>query len=84
MEACWISLASPFFASAKIALVVTLDREGARLPKIGLYHPPAVLKPTALPPQVALDARFASTPAKIRTALEAFSRDLFRDGFNLN
>ena len=32
-------------------------------------------------PQIALDARLASTPAKIRAALAAFSRGLFRDTF---
>ena len=30
---------------------------------------------------LALDARFASTPAKVRAALAAFSKGLFRDTF---
>jgi hypothetical protein len=32
-------------------------------------------------PQIALDARFASSPAKIRAALKAFAQGLFRDTF---
>jgi hypothetical protein len=71
----------PVRASVKIALVVQLDREGARLPKPGSYRPPAALKATVLPPQIALNARFASTPAKIRAALAAFSQGLFQDTF---
>jgi hypothetical protein len=71
----------PVRATVKIALVVKLGREGTRLPKHGFYRPPAALSPAAVPPQIALDARFASTPAKIRAALAAFSQDLFRDAF---
>ena len=66
---------------AKIALVVRLGREGARLPQRHFYHSPAPLTGAGPVPQIALDARFASTPAKIRMALAAFSRDLFRDTF---
>jgi hypothetical protein len=71
----------PVRATVKVALVVKLGREGARLPKPGFYRPPTALTPTTVPPQIGLDARFASTPAKIRAALAAFSQDLFRDGF---
>jgi HPr kinase/phosphorylase len=71
----------PVRAKVKIALVVKLGREGARLPEHGVYQPPAPLKPALLPPQIALDARFASTPAKIRTALAAFSLALFQGTF---
>jgi hypothetical protein len=71
----------PVRGSIKIALVVRLGREGARLPKPGFYHPPAPLDPTHLPPQIALNSRFASTPAKVRAALAAFSQDLFGDTF---
>ena len=71
----------PVRTSVKIALVVRLGREGARLPKPGFYRPPAPLKPTRLPPQIALNSRFASTPAKIRAALAAYSQDLFGDTF---
>jgi HPr kinase/phosphorylase len=72
----------PVRASAPVALVVRLGREGARLPPQRVWRPPAPLSVNALPPQIALDARFASTPAKIRAALAAFSEGLFRDTFN--
>ena len=73
----------PARAFVKLALVVHLGREDARLPVLRLYRPPSTLKPNTKLPQIALDARFAATPAKIRTALAAFSRGLFRDSFNL-
>jgi len=73
--------AIPVRPNAKIALVVRLGREGARLPATSLYHAPAPLRAAKPVPQIALDARFASTPAKIRAALAAFSQDLFRDTF---
>jgi hypothetical protein len=68
-------------ATVKIALVVRLGREDARLPHRRLYHIPSPLKGAKAVPQIALDARFASTPAKIRAALAAFSKGLFRDTF---
>ena len=74
----------PVRASVKIALVARLGREDARLPRLRLYRAPASLKLAAAPPQITLDARFASTPAKIRAALAAFSQGLFRDTFHLN
>ena len=73
--------AIPVRPNAKIALVVRLGREGARLPPPSLYRAPASLRAAEPVPQIALDARFASTPAKIRAALAAFSQDLFRDTF---
>jgi hypothetical protein len=72
----------PVRAGVRISLVVRLGREGARLPEPRLYRPPASLKLATCPPQISADARFVSTPAKIRLALAAFSRDLFRDTFN--
>ena len=74
-------VAVPVRPNAKIALVVRLGREGARLPPPSLYRAPAPLRAAKPVPQIALDARFASTPAKIRAALAAFSQDLFRDTF---
>ena len=74
-------VAFPARPSVKIALVVRLGVEDARLPPMRLYHVPAPLKGAKPVPQIALDARFASTPAKIRAALAAFSRGLFRDTF---
>jgi serine kinase of HPr protein (carbohydrate metabolism regulator) len=72
----------PVRTNVRIALVVRLGREGARLPAQRLYRPPAGLQLATHPPQISADARFASTPAKIRAALAAFSRGLFRDTFN--
>ncbi|HYS45705.1 MAG TPA: HPr kinase/phosphatase C-terminal domain-containing protein [Rhizomicrobium sp.] len=74
----------PVRANVKIALVVKLGREDTRLPTPRLYRAPARLTLAASPPQIALDARFASTPAKIRAALAAFSKGAFRDTFHLN
>ena len=71
----------PVRACAKIALVVRLGAEDVRLPATRLYHMPAGLKGAKAVPEIALDARFASTPAKIRAALAAFSKGLFRDTF---
>jgi hypothetical protein len=72
----------PVRAQVRIALVVRLGREAARLPAARLYRPPAALMLATCPPQIAADGRHASTPAKIRLALAAFSRGLFRDTFN--
>lgn len=71
-------VALPVRARVKIALVVRLGREGARLPEPAFYE---FLKTRT--PQIALDGRFASTPARIRAALAAFSRGTFRDTFHL-
>ena len=71
----------PVRPQVKIALAVRLGREGQRLPRAAVYHIPAALKVAKPVPQIALDARFASTPAKIRAALAAFSQGLFRDTF---
>jgi len=73
----------PVRAVVKIALVVRLGKEGARLPEPRIYQTPTILKPAAPVPLIALNARFASTPAKIRAALAAFSREAFRDTFHL-
>lgn len=71
----------PVRTNVKIALAVKLGREGARLPAPAVYQALPGLKATIKVPQVALDASFASTPAKIRAALAAFSKGLFRDTF---
>jgi hypothetical protein len=71
----------PVRARVKIALVVRLGQEGARLPRSSRYRPPAPLTAVMHPPQIAMDAFYASTPARIRTALAAFSRGLFRGTF---
>jgi HPr kinase/phosphorylase len=65
----------------KIALVVKLGRQNQRLPSPCLYRPPPPLLAAPCPPEITLDARLASTPAKIRAAVVAFSQGLFRDTF---
>ncbi|HVW75292.1 MAG TPA: HPr kinase/phosphatase C-terminal domain-containing protein [Rhizomicrobium sp.] len=72
----------PRRAKVRIALAVQLGREGARLPGPRFYRPPARLKPQIPVPEILLEAWPAATPAKIRAALAAFARDLFRDTFN--
>ena len=67
----------------RLALAVMLGREGARLPQPQFYRVPSTEKPNTMLPQIALDARFASSPAKVRAALTAFSDKTFRDNFNL-
>jgi HPr kinase/phosphorylase len=74
-------IALPVRTDVKIALAVRLGSQGARLPMPAVYHAPTALKQAAKVPQIALDGRFASTPAKIRAALAAFSQGLFRDTF---
>ena len=74
-------VANPDRRQVKIALVVRLGREGARLPAAQIYHMPAALQGAKPVPEIALNPRFASTPAKIRAALAGFSRGLFRDTF---
>ncbi|MFO1247784.1 MAG: HPr kinase/phosphatase C-terminal domain-containing protein [Alphaproteobacteria bacterium] len=71
----------PVRARAGIALVVKLGKEDERLPVHQSWKAP--LAGAANVPQIALDARFASTPAKIRAALKAFSKGLFRHTHNL-
>ena len=68
----------PARASVRVRLVVRLGKEGARLPGPGFYR-----KLNCEVPQIALNPRFASTPAKIRAALAAFVRGTFRDTFHL-
>src|SRR5262245_51780923 len=61
----------PVRTNVKIALAVKLGREAKRLPAPAIYHLPTGLETAAKVPQIALDARFASTPAKVRAALAA-------------
>jgi HPr kinase/phosphorylase len=70
----------PARTRVKIALVVKLGEEGMRLPVHRPWKSP--LKGAAPVPQITLDAHYASTPAKIRVALKAFAKDLFRSTFN--
>jgi HPr kinase/phosphorylase len=67
--------------AVRIALAVRLGRQGTRLPDRRFYRPPAPLKAQVAVPEILLNARFASAPARIRAALTAFSKGLFRDTF---
>ena len=68
----------PARARVKIALVVKLGKDGIRLPVHRHWKAPLN---GPLVPQIALDARFSSSPAKICAALRAFSQGLFSDTF---
>jgi serine kinase of HPr protein (carbohydrate metabolism regulator) len=70
----------PTKEAARIRLAVVLGREDRRLPSPRHYECPLPL--TQNVPLIALDPRLASAPARIRAALAAFSKDLFRDNFN--
>ena len=72
-------IACPFAKSAKLALVVQLGKDGPRLPRPRFYDTPLPAKPV---PMIALDGHAATATAKIRAALAAFSKGLFRDSFN--
>lgn len=76
-------VALPSRASVPLVLAVQLGREGARLPSQRFFSPPHRLTADTKLPQIALNPHFASTPAKIRAALRAFSRGTLRDTFNL-
>lgn len=73
----------PVRSQVRLAMVVMLGRESARLPEAKFWSAPAPLRMNTKLPQITLDARYASTPARIRTALTAFSNEAFRDNFNL-
>jgi HPr kinase/phosphorylase len=64
---------------ADLSLAVKLDAE-TRLPDAAFYTPPL---PGAAPlPLITLNPRLPSAPAKVRLALTAFARDLFRTDIN--
>lgn len=76
-------VAYPARASVKLALAVMLGAEGVRLPAPRFFSPPRGLTVTTKLPQIALNPHYASTPARIRAALRAFSQGAIRDNFNL-
>lgn len=73
----------PVRRQIQLALAVVLGSEGPRLPGPKFWRPPAPLRMNTKLPQIALDARYASSPAKVRAALEALTNKAFRDNFNL-
>ncbi len=76
-------VALPHARQAPIALAVRLsNREALRLPTPRFYALPAALGPLDQVPEILVNPRHASAPAKIRAALAAFVGDGFRDTFN--
>jgi len=71
----------PSRANVKIALVVKLGREDTRLPVHHRFQAPRGLSVSEPPPEILLNGHYASAPARIRAALAAFSKGLFRDTF---
>ena len=71
----------PSRADVKIALVVKLGHEDARLPVHHRFQAPRGLSVAMPPPEILLDGHQPSAPAKVRMALAAFSKGLFRDTF---
>jgi serine kinase of HPr protein (carbohydrate metabolism regulator) len=71
----------PYADKVRIALVVDLKRDIARMPVHKHYQPPAALnlKKSASPPRIAINPFEASSPAKIAAAAAAFAAGLFRD-----
>jgi HPr kinase/phosphorylase len=72
-------VALPYARSVRVALAVRLDQPSQRLPAPSFYAPLKGCKPV---PEMTLDAGAASATAKIRLALAAFSKGLFRASFN--
>ncbi len=72
-------VALPYAATTDVALAVNLGIE-IRLPEAAFYTPPLPAAPPL--PLITLNARLPSAPAKIRLALTAFARDLFRTDIN--
>ena len=72
----------PFAKSVSLALAVKLGVPARRLPGSSFYTPPAPLKLVKPLPFIMLDGTAPSAPARIRLALAAFAKDLFRDDFN--
>jgi HPr kinase/phosphorylase len=72
-------IALPFAPSTELALAVKLGTE-TRLPEADLYTPPLAGAPSL--PLITLNARLPSAQAKVRLALTALAKDLFRTGIN--
>jgi hypothetical protein len=75
-------IAVPFRASVPVALAVRLGATKERLPEPSFYRPPSLFATAKPVPEIALDAHAPSAPARIRLALTAFAKGLFREDFN--
>jgi hypothetical protein len=75
-------VALPFAKSAFLVLAVKLQKPRTRLPEPEFYTPPAPLKMSKSLPFIMLDGASPSAPARIRLAVTAFTKGLFREDFN--
>jgi len=75
-------VALPFAKSAPLGLAVKLGAQPKRLPDPAYYTPPTPLKVAKPLPFIMLDGSLPGAPARIRLALTAFRRGLFREDFN--
>lgn len=73
-------IALPFARRASLALAVKLGSVPKRLPDTDFYIPP--LKSAPPLPLIHVDGSTPSAPAKVRLALAAFSKRLFRNDLN--
>ena len=75
-------IAQPNRRSVTLALAARLGASVGRLPDPAFYTPPAPLRMAKPLPFIMLDGAAPSAPARIRLALAAFTKGLFRDDFN--
>jgi hypothetical protein len=75
-------IALPRRKTVTLALTVKLDATAKRLPDVAFYSPPAPLRMAKPLPFIMLDGAMPSAPARIRLALAAFAKGLFREDFN--
>ena len=75
-------VALPFAKSVPLVLAVALRRPRTRLPAPEFYTPPAQLEVSKSLPFIMLAGAAPSAPARIRLAVTAFTKSLFREDFN--
>jgi HPr kinase/phosphorylase len=75
-------IALPWRRTVRLALAVKLTAMASRLPNTTYYRPPRPLKIVKSLPFIMLDGAMPSTPARIRLALVAYTKGLFREDFN--
>jgi hypothetical protein len=75
-------IAMPFVKNVPLALAIKLGAPPKRLPEAAFYAPPAPLKTAKSLPFIILDGAMPGAPARIRLALAAFTKALFREDFN--
>jgi HPr kinase/phosphorylase len=75
-------IAMPFVKNVPLALAIKLGAPPKRLPEAAFYAPPAALKTAKSLPFIILDGAMPGAPARIRLALAAFTKGLFREDFN--